>query len=98
MIAETPLTITTSPGRARCAEIRRRAANDADPGGVDEQLVGGAALHDLGVAGHDGDAGLAGDALAIERATRRRISTSSPSSRSRCRKGTAAARRQRRDR
>ena len=53
-----PLTMTTSPGRAWFAEIVTPVRHHADAGGVDEQLVGGAALDDLGVAGHDRDAGL----------------------------------------
>ena len=50
--------------RPRLARRDRHAVrHHTDTGGVDEQLVGGTALDDLGVSGHDGDADRIGDAL-----------------------------------
>ena len=65
-----PLTITTSPGaRAADPELAPRR-DDADAGGVDEQLVGRAAVDDLGVAGDDLHAGLARPPRAMRRQPR----------------------------
>ena len=49
-----------SPGRARSAEMLTPSRNDADAGGVDEDLVALAAVDDLGVAGDELHAGLGG--------------------------------------
>ena len=58
MIAEQPLTRTTSPGRGAIRAEIQAGADDADARRGDEQLVAGAAAHDLGVAGDDRDARL----------------------------------------
>ena len=48
-----PLTMTASPGRTLCGSIGCSRHDPADAGGVDEELVGLAAIDDLGVAGDD---------------------------------------------
>ena len=48
-----PETITASPGRAAETDSRTGALQHADPRRVDEAGIGLAALHHLGVAGHD---------------------------------------------
>ena len=58
----------------------RRRADHADAGRVDEQLVAGAALHDLGVAGDDVHAGLARRARHGSAPPGAAMSTGSPSS------------------
>ena len=59
----TPLTITTSPGRACAAEIATPCGTTPMPAVLTNSLSAGAALDDLGIAGDDGDAGRVGDAL-----------------------------------
>ena len=51
-----PLTRIASPGRALDAEMFTPGRHHADARRGDEQLVGGAAVHHLGIAGDDDDA------------------------------------------
>ena len=53
-----PLTRMASPGRTLWGAMFNAVFDDPDAGGVDEQAVAFALVHDLGVAGDDLHAGL----------------------------------------
>ena len=75
-----PLTSMASPGWTFCGAILQCVLDDADAGGVDEQAVAFAFVHDLGVAGDDLHAGTFCAASRMEETTRQRVSIGRPSS------------------
>ncbi len=75
-----PLRMTLSPGRAFAPEMSVPSGSGADARRVDEQPVGAAPVHHLGVPGDDPDPGLARRPPCIETSTRSRSSSGRPSS------------------